>query len=117
MGKIIDETAKGLSEALREYKGRNIFVHSQHIPQEEHPEEEDEIYHFMNTRNNNLPSECLSNYENDKQRKELEEFVEEMKRRATPKKKETKRSLMLPKDATFDLKIGRKRTFDPDPLR
>jgi hypothetical protein len=38
-----------------------------------------------------------------------------MKKHEAPKR-EQKRSLMLPKDANFELKIGRKRTYDPSPL-
>lgn len=64
--------ARGFNEALKEYRGRNVFVHSIYERSSENRSgEDDEIYHFMNTRNVMLPVE-LSTYENDKQRKELE---------------------------------------------
>jgi hypothetical protein len=54
-GRAIDELVKGFSDSIQDYKGRDIFLHSSHTEMHEHSREEDEIYHFMNTRNNLLP--------------------------------------------------------------
>jgi hypothetical protein len=106
LGGTVDRLAQGFTSALQEYRSRNVFVHSVHSPSSassrEDLKKDDEIYHFLNTRNNLLPVECLSTYENDRQRKELEEFVEEMKKHEEGSgKREHKRSLMLPKDHNF----------------
>lgn len=47
-----------------------------------------------------MPLECLSDYQNQKQRKELEDFVQSMKKH-TQTPKESKRSLILPKENKF----------------
>jgi hypothetical protein len=89
LGALIESIITSLNDTLADYKGRNIFSESCTLSvypgAADEDKEEDEIYHFMNTRNNSIPLECLGSPEMDRQRMELAEFVASMEKKTNPK--------------------------------
>ena len=66
----------------------------------------------MNTRNTNIPIECLGTPETDRQRMELADFVTNLEKRK-PHHKEAKKSAELPNQSVGRLRMFRTATFDP----